>query len=274
MTEARLLGARRLRELCERHGIRPRRSLGQNFVIDPNTIRKVVDQADIQASDVVLEIGAGAGSLTLALAATARKVIAVEIDRRLVPLLKELLAGVDNVEVRNEDASDVVTTDTGANKLVANLPYNVAVTLVLAVLESAPRITSLTVMTQREAGERLAAMPGSKVYGGSSVLAQFFADVAVTGPVSRKAFWPIPNVDSVTVSCRRREELPDVDVNTFFGVVNAAFGQRRKMLRNSMAAKTGDARAATELLERAGIDPAARAEEVGVEGYVALARLL
>jgi 16S rRNA (adenine1518-N6/adenine1519-N6)-dimethyltransferase len=274
MTEASLLGARRLRDLCERHGIRPQKSLGQNFVIDPNTIRKVVDQADLEPSDVVLEIGAGAGSLTLALAAAVHRVIAVEVDRRLVPLLEELLAGVENVEIHNADASDVVATETRANRLVANLPYNLAVTIVLSVLESAPQITSLTVMTQREAGERLAAAPGSKVYGGSSVLAQFFSDVAVTGSVSRNAFWPVPNVDSVIVSCRRRAEVPDVDVDTFFGVVNAAFGQRRKMLRNSVAMKTGDTRSATEVLERAGIDPTTRAEDVGVDRYVALARLL
>jgi 16S rRNA (adenine1518-N6/adenine1519-N6)-dimethyltransferase len=143
-----------------------------------------------------------------------------------------------------------------------------------SVLERAPQITSLTVMTQREAGERLAAAPGSKVYGASSVLAQFFADVVVAGRVSRNAFWPVPNVDSVIVSCRRRTEIPDVDRNSFFSLVTAAFGQRRKMLRNSVATKTGDTRSATALLERVGIDPTTRAEDVGVEGYVALARLL
>jgi 16S rRNA (adenine1518-N6/adenine1519-N6)-dimethyltransferase len=269
-----LLGARRLRELCERHGVRPQKSLGQNFVIDPNTIRKVVDRAQLEPSDVVLEIGAGAGSLTLALAAAARRVIAVEIDPRLVSLLEELLADIENVEIRNADAAEVVVTETAANKLVANLPYNLAVTLLLSALADAPGLTSLTVMTQREAGERLAAAPGSKVYGGSSVLAQFFAEVAVAGRVSRNAFWPVPNVDSVIVSCRRRAELPGVDVGSFVGLVNAAFGQRRKMLRNSVAATTGDPVSASALLERAGIDPTARAEDVGVDGYIALARLL
>lgn len=263
-----------MRELCERHGIRPQKSLGQNFVIDPNTIRKVVHLADVRASDVVLEIGAGAGSLTVALAAAARRVIAVEIDHRLLPLLDELLAGVDNVEIRQADAARLVAAETTATKLVANLPYNIAVTLVLSVLESAPHITSLTVMTQREAGERLAAAPGSKVYGGSSVLAQFFADVTVTGRVSRNAFWPVPNVDSVIVTCRRRDRLPDVEIGAFVDVVNAAFGQRRKMLRNSVAAKTGDPGSAAEMLRRAGIEPTARAEDIGVDGYVALARLL
>jgi 16S rRNA (adenine1518-N6/adenine1519-N6)-dimethyltransferase len=273
MTETSLLGARRLRELCERHGIRPQKSLGQNFVIDPNTIRKVVQVAGLVPTDVVLEIGAGAGSLTLALAEIAQRVVAVEIDARLVPLLEESLAGLDNVEVRNDDAADLLITGTGANKLVANLPYNVAVTLVLLVLERAQGISELTVMTQREAGERLAAVPGSKVYGLTSVLSQFFSKVAVAGRVSRNAFWPVPNVDSVIVTLTRRSELPDVDVNTFVAVVTAAFSQRRKMLRNSLATRTGDTETATEVLQRAGIDPRSRAEDLSVDEFVALARL-
>jgi len=269
-----LLGARRLRELCERHGVRPQKALGQNFVIDPNTIRKIVELADVRPGDVVLEIGAGAGSLTLALASEAAKVIAVEIDRRLLPLLEELLGDVANVEIRNDDAVAVVDGPIDADKLVANLPYNIAVSLVLSVLQNAPRISSLTVMTQREAGERLAASPGSKAYGVSSVLAQFHSEVSLAGRVSRNAFWPVPNVDSVIVTCRRRGTVPEIDLGRFSAIVNASFGQRRKMIRNALATVTQDVHGATEVLERAGIDPNARAEHVSVEGYIALARLL
>ena len=170
MTDGPLLGARRLRELFETHGIRPHKELGQNFVVDPNTIRKVVDVAGDLADETVLEIGAGAGSLTLGLARAARGVIAVEFDDRLVPALRESLRGIGNVTIVAADAMKLDYATVDASEVVANLPYNIAVPLVITVLEHAPQISSLTVMTQREVGERLAATAGSKSYGQVSVL--------------------------------------------------------------------------------------------------------
>ena len=274
MNDASLLGAGRLRELCRQHGIRPRKSLGQNFVIDPNTIRKVVDLAKLRRSDVVIEIGAGAGSLTVALAGSVERVIAVEVDGRLIPLLDDLLAAHENVQVINSDAASLDWGSIDADALVANLPYNIAVSLVLLVLERAPRIRRLTVMTQREAGERLAASPGSKVYGASSVIAQFFAEVSVAARVSANAFWPVPNVDSVVVTLQRHESLPDVPVDRFARVVHAAFGQRRKMLRNALGELAGGTAQAEEVLRHAALDPRTRAEDVSLEGFVALAKAL
>lgn len=271
MSAADLLGARTLRELCRRHGIEPRKSLGQNFVIDPNTIRKVIEVAGVAPEDDVLEIGAGAGSLTVGLARTAHHVTAVEVDRRLEPLLVELLGESPNVDVSFADARHLPWVDLKTTKLVANLPYNIAITLVLDALEHGRSLERLAVMTQREAGERLAAAPGSKSYGATSVLAQFFADVEVAARISRNAFWPVPNVDSVVVVLRRRLEPADLEVSKLKTVVNAAFGQRRKMLRNALGSITPEP---DRLLGHVGLDPSVRAEDVSVEGFVALARTL
>ena len=198
-----LLGARRIRELFEAHGIRPQKELGQNFVIDPNTIRKVVDVARVSEDDSVLEIGAGAGSLTLGLAAAAGRVTAVEFDSNVVPALRESLVGVDNVDVIEADAMKLDYTSIDATILVANLPYNIAVPLVITVLEKAAQVTSLTVMTQREVGERLAASAGSKAYGQVTVLVGYWAAASVTARISRNAFFPVPTVDSVVVRIER-----------------------------------------------------------------------
>ena len=263
-----LLGARRLRELCERHGIDPRKSLGQNFVIDPNSIRKVIEIADLRPDEDVLEIGAGAGSLTVGLAASARHVTAVEIDARLEPLLAELLGRLPNVDLVFADARTLAWGDLSATKLVANLPYNIAITLVLDALEYGIALQRLVVMTQREAGERLAAAPGSKTYGATSVLAQSLAHVEVAAPISRNAFWPIPNVDSVVVALRRRDEQLPVDIGSLKAVVNAAFGQRRKKARNALAAISDEPE---RLLEAAGLDPAVRAEDIPVDAFLTMA---
>lgn len=271
MTE--LLGARRVRMLLDSYGASPKRSLGQNFVIDPNTIRKVVEVADIDGVDDVLEIGAGCGSLTLGLAARARRVIAVEIDDRLVALLGESLAGTSNVEVIHDDA---LTMDLGridATVLVANLPYNIATHLVLRVLEEAPQIIRLVVMTQKEVGERLASTPGSKSYGQTSVMVRYYGHAYIASQISRRAFFPVPNVDSVLVRVTR-EEPPDVDRGRLFEVVRAAFSQRRKTLRNTISSLAGSTDDATAALERAGVSPTARAEELGLEEFIALTKAL
>ncbi len=272
MTE--LLGARRLRELLDAYGIRPRKSLGQNFVVDPNTIRKVMSAAEVDSEDHVLEIGAGAGSLTLGLAAAAERVIALEVDPVLNRLLAEVLAGVDNVEVIEADALTYDLASIEASKVVANLPYNVATPVVLRVLEEAPQIEQLMVMTQKEVGERLAAVPGSKVYGAPTVAAAYFATVRLAGVVSRKAFYPVPNVDSVLVRVQRRATVPDVEYEMFSKVVRAAFGQRRKTLRNSLAALSGSTDQASAALAQAGIDESTRPEDTPPEAFADLARFI
>ena len=266
-------GARALMAALDRHGVRPMKALGQNFVVDPNTIRKIVNAAEVGPSDRVLEIGAGAGSLTAALAATCRHVVAIERDPRLIPVLEELLAGADNVDLVEGDALTLDLGSFGADRLVANLPYNVAATLVVRVLERAPDIAVSTVMTQREVGERLAAPPGSKVYGQTSVMVRYFARAEVVASISKRAFYPVPNVDSVVVRLTRveRPARDERELESFFSVVRTAFRQRRKMLRNSLGELAGSPRAAERLLRSAGIDPGLRAEDLDVGGFVAIA---
>ena len=270
MSSESLLGARAVRELLEQHDIRPRKSLGQNFVIDPNTIRKMVSVAQIEADDVVLEVGAGAGSLTLALAALADRVVALERDPDLIPVLEQVLGGRDNVDVLRSDALEQDLSGLDATRLVANLPYNVAATVVLRTLETAPKIADLTVMTQREVGERLAAGVGSKAYGLTSVLVAYHAVARVAAQVSRRAFWPEPNVDSVILKVVRRPP-PEVPSEVLFPIVRAAFSQRRKMLRGSLRGIVAHPEHLEDALAKAGIDPTIRAETLDLHGFVSLA---
>jgi len=273
MTDGRLLGARRLRELFETHGIRPHKELGQNFVVDPNTIRKVVAAAGDLSGRTVLEIGAGAGSLTLGLAQAAQRVIAVEFDARIVPALRESLRGVDNVEIAEADALKLDYSTIEATDVVANLPYNIAVPLVVTVLEDALQVTSLTVMTQREVGERLAAAPGSKSYGQVSVLVAYWARAAVAARISRNAFFPVPTVDSVLVRIDRREP-PPVEYPRLNEVVKTAFAQRRKTLRNTLGPLGSSMSEVEATIRAAGIDPGARPETVPLDGWVAITQRL
>ncbi|MDQ3620446.1 MAG: 16S rRNA (adenine(1518)-N(6)/adenine(1519)-N(6))-dimethyltransferase RsmA [Actinomycetota bacterium] len=273
MSSDSLLGARKVRELLDEHGVRPRKALGQNFVIDPNTIRKMVALAQVGPDDAVIEVGAGAGSLTLALTMVARRVVAFEKDPKLIPVLEQVLEGRDNVEIVQGDALEHDLGAVDAEHLVANLPYNVAATVVLRALEAAPGIASLTVMTQREVGERLAAGAGSKTYGLSSVLAAYFAEARVVTRVSRRAFWPEPNVDSVIVRLVRRPR-PAVPQDVFFAIARAGFAQRRKMLRGSLRGVVDPPDRLDGALSKAGIDPTIRAEELDHQGFVALAEHL
>jgi 16S rRNA (adenine1518-N6/adenine1519-N6)-dimethyltransferase len=273
MTQQTVPGARRLRAALAGHGVTPRKSLGQNFVIDPNTIRKVVDVAGVTAQDRVLEIGAGAGSLTLGLAQVAAHVTAVEIDPRLIDVLVEMLADSGNVDIVAGDALKLPLGSFDADALVANLPYNVATPLVLRVLREAPAIASLTVMTQREAGDRLAARPGSKLYGHVSVVVAYFGEARVASAVSRRAFYPIPNVDSVLVRIDRTQPAHAEDPEWLFAVIRAGFSQRRKTLRNALASLAG-VEAAEAAIAAAGIAPGARAEELDLARFMALSRAL
>jgi len=274
VTQPQLLGARRLREVLARHGVRPTKKLGQNFVVDPNTIRKVLAVADLHPEDSVLEVGAGAGSLTLGLAGRARKVVAVECDPRLVGVLSEVLEGAGNVEVVEADALRLDLGPIDAGKLVANLPYNIATPLVLRALEQAPGISHLTVMVQKEVGQRWAAGPGSKVYGRVSVMVAYWAEAGVVGEVSRRAFWPVPSVDSVIVRLVRRPAPPEVDRRALFAVVKSAFSQRRKSLRAALAPLAGSPGLAEDLCGDAGVASTARAEDTTLEEFVSLASSL
>ncbi|MBO9577281.1 MAG: 16S rRNA (adenine(1518)-N(6)/adenine(1519)-N(6))-dimethyltransferase RsmA [Microbacteriaceae bacterium] len=270
-----LLGPAEVRELAQHLDLSPTKKLGQNFVIDGNTVRKIVAAADVAAGERVVEIGPGLGSLTLGLIEAGASVTAVEIDRRLAALLPETIAAMGASEgsltVVTADAMDVAELPGDPVALVANLPYNVSVPVLLHFLEHFPRIGRGLVMVQAEVGERLAAGPGSKVYGSPSVKAAWYADVRLAGRVGRQVFWPAPNVDSILVRLDRREAPGDeTERMATFELVDAAFGQRRKMLRQSLSPVLGAA--ASDILERAGVDPTARGETLGVAEFLAVAR--
>lgn len=274
MTPADLLGGREVRELLRRHGVRPKSSLGQNFVIDPNTIRKVVTTARLARTDRVLEIGAGCGSLTRGLIGAASQVHALEIDERLLPALAETVGDEETVTIHHGDALQVDLGGFDVGVVVANLPYNIAATVVLRVLEQAPQVRRMVVMTQKEVAERLAASAGSKVYGLTSVLVAYFGRAEVVGTIGRGSFFPVPAVDSALVEVVRHAGSTPVEHSALARVARAAFGQRRKRLRNSLASIAGSVDAAEAALRNAGIDPGARPEQVGVDGFVAIGRQL
>ena len=257
----------------ESRGHRARRSLGQNFVVDPNTVRRIARLAGTGPGDAVVEIGAGLGSLTLALAETGADITAVEIDTNLLPLLEENVGHLPNVRVVNADATTLDWTALLAGrddwKLVANLPYNVATPLVADVLDHVPAVRSIFVMVQKEVGERLAAVPGDDAYGAVSVKVAFHATASIAGVVPPTVFLPRPNVDSALVSIVRRAGPVDVTVDrdALFRLVRAGFAKRRKMLRGALAGMVDEDRFA-----RAGVAPTARAEELSVHDWVRLLR--
>jgi 16S rRNA (adenine1518-N6/adenine1519-N6)-dimethyltransferase len=262
-----------LAALLEAHDLGPSRALGQNFVVDPNTVRRIARLAGVGEGDHVVEIGAGLGSLTLALAETGASVTAVEIDRHLRPILEEVVAELD-VRVVAGDAMALDWDDVlaGADRwvLVANLPYNVATPLVLDLLRDVPAIERMLVMVQLEAGERLAAGPGTPAYGIPSVKVALRATAKVVGKVGPDVFLPRPRVDSALVEVvRRAAPATDADPAAVEALVEKAFNQRRKMLRRSLAGVADDAAFAA-----AGIDPTDRPERLGVEAWGRLANAL
>jgi 16S rRNA (adenine1518-N6/adenine1519-N6)-dimethyltransferase len=278
MPAATLLTATQIRDLARRHDFRPSKALGQNFVVDPNTIRRIVRLAEVSPDDRVLEVGAGVGALTVALAERAASVTAIEIDRHLLPALEEVVGGLSNVEVVGGDA---MAMDIGQllggreHRLVANLPYNIATPLLAGMLSDQPLLTDFVVMVQREVGERLIAPPGSKAYGGVSVLVAYHCTGRLLGRVPRTVFWPPPTVDSVLVRLTRRPAPVAVDPVPLMRVVHAAFGQRRKTVRNSLASVLGLAPEAVEqAVAAAGLDPGARAETFGLEEFARLTEVL
>jgi 16S rRNA (adenine1518-N6/adenine1519-N6)-dimethyltransferase len=274
----RLLGPAEIRDLAQLLDVTPTKKLGQNFVHDANTVRRIVKLAHVRAGETVVEIGPGLGSLTLGLLEAGAQVLAVEIDGRLaeqLPRTVELMAPGAELHVEHADAMRVLELPGEPVRLVANLPYNISVPVLLHFLEHFPSIRSGVVMVQSEVGLRLAAGPGSKVYGGPSVKAAWFGSFSTGGTVSRQIFWPVPNVDSVLVAFERGEEPGDETLRrAVFAVVDAAFAQRRKMLRQSLAPLFGDSAAAIAALESAGVPQTARGEELTVDSFVALGRTL
>jgi len=267
------LGRAQAAAQLDARGLAPRRSLGQNFVVDANTVRRIARLADVGPGDHVVEVGAGLGSLTLALAETGATVLAVEIDQHLVPILRENTATLPNVTVLHGDAMTIdwhaVLSGAPRWTLVANLPYNVATPLIADLLDGVPEIASMLVMVQKEVGERLVARPRTEAYGAVSVKVAYWATGELVGTVPPSVFLPRPNVDSALVRLVRRP-TPAVDTSisadTIFSLVRTGFGQRRKMLRRSLALLVS-----VEQFERAGIDPTARAEELDVEAWGRLA---
>lgn len=269
------LGAGQVRELLDRHGITPSRALGQNFVVDPNTVRRIAEFARVGAGDSVLEIGPGIGSLTLALAETGAAVTAVELDRHVLPALTEVVEGVrPPVTVVSADALDVdydaLLAPARRWRLAANLPYNVGTTIFLHLLEVAPAIEGGVILVQREVADRLAAGPGDPAYGIPSVKAAWWIDARSAGVVPATVFHPRPRVESALVTFERHDPPGGPDERTLvFDLVDAGFGQRRKMVRRSLQGL-----ATAEDLVAADIEPTARAEELALADWVRLSRHL
>ena len=273
-----LLGAAQIRELAAALDLKPSKSLGQNFVIDSNVCTKIVRVAGVTQADIALEIGPGLGSLTLALLQSAASVVAVEIDHRLATQLpitvSEHFESPQNLTVINKDALALSEFPVQPTVLVANLPYNVSVPVLLHLLEKFPTINSGVVMVQAEVADRLAGKPGTKEYGIPSVKAAWWADVKGAGSVSRSVFWPAPNVDSKLVSFTRRATPGDETLRKkTFAIIDAAFAQRRKMLRSALSSTYGSSAAAELVLQRAGIDPTLRGEALEITDFCAIASL-
>src|SRR5450759_4191731 len=273
-----LLGPAEIRQLAGRAGLRPTKTLGQNFVLDGGTVRKIVRQAQIEPGERVVEVGPGLGSLTLGLLEAGASVVAVEIDPVLARLLPSTVAAhqpdaASRLTVVGADALDVRELPGAApTALVANLPYNVSVPVLLTFLERFGTLERVLVMVQEEVADRLAAPPGSRTYGVPSAKVAWYADARRVGTIGRSVFWPVPNVDSALVALERREP-PSTSATReqVFAVVDAAFGPRRKVLRGALAALAGSPAEAQRAIEAAGIEPTARGETLSISEFARLA---
>ncbi|WP_133848675.1 16S rRNA (adenine(1518)-N(6)/adenine(1519)-N(6))-dimethyltransferase RsmA [Labedaea rhizosphaerae] len=273
-----LLGPAEIRGLAERLGLRPTKKLGQNFVLDPNTVRRIVAAAGLRDDDRVIEVGPGLGSLTLALLPHCASLVAVELD----PVLAEALPGTvserapvlaTRLSVLAGDAMKVTRAELGdPTALVANLPYNVAVPVVIHLLAEVPTLRTGLVMVQAEVADRMAAAPGNKVYGVPSVKVAWHAEARRVATIGRNVFWPAPGVDSALVLLTRREPPQGVDRAAVFALVDAAFAQRRKTLRAALAGWAGSADRAEQVLRAAGIDPSTRGEQLSVRDFARIAQ--
>jgi 16S rRNA (adenine1518-N6/adenine1519-N6)-dimethyltransferase len=274
-----MLGASDVREIAARLGVRPTKRLGQNFVIDPGTLRRIVTLAGVRADEDVLEVGPGLGSLTLALLPAARRVLAVEIDPVLAGALPDTVATMapalaGRLEVVTADAAKVTgLPGEPPTVLVANLPYNASVPVLLHLLETVPALSRGVVMVQAEVADRMTAAPGNRVYGVPTVKLGWYAELRRAGPVPRSVFWPVPRVDSALVAFTRRDPpQPGIRRQDLFAVVDAAFAQRRKMLRTGISSWAGSTAQAERILRAAGVDPSARAESLSVAQFAAIAQ--
>lgn len=277
--EINLLGPAQIRQIALELDLRPTKTLGQNFVIDGNTCQKIVRTAQLEENDSVLEIGPGLGSLTLALLQRVREVIAIEIDQRLADRLpqtaREHGADLKQLHIICADAMAMPELKYQPTKLVANLPYNISVPVLLGILEKFPSIVSGVVMVQSEVAERLAAKPGNKIYGIPSAKAAWWSDLTLAGKISRSVFWPVPNVDSSLVKFLRHRPLGDESLRKkTFMVVDKAFGQRRKMLRSVLSEFFGSANATEEILLKIGINPKLRGEALTITEFLKIAAVL
>jgi 16S rRNA (adenine1518-N6/adenine1519-N6)-dimethyltransferase len=269
-----LLTASEVRDLATRLGVRPVKSLGQNFVVDANTVRRIVKAAALQPDDVVVEVGPGLGSLTLGLVGQVRRVVAVEVDPVLAAALPDTVAGrvVGDLDVVTADALRLTELPgEPPTALVANLPYNVAVPVILTMLERFPAIARGLVMVQQEVADRLTAPPGSRTYGVPSVKLAWYAAARQAGAVPRTVFWPVPNVDSGLVAFTRREPPGGATREETFTVIDAAFAQRRKTLRAALAGWAGSPPDAERILRAAGVDPGLRGEALDVAAFARIA---
>ncbi|MEC9211070.1 MAG: 16S rRNA (adenine(1518)-N(6)/adenine(1519)-N(6))-dimethyltransferase RsmA [Actinomycetota bacterium] len=271
-----VIGKSDLKNIMEQHDLKPSKSLGQNFVVDPNTILKIIRAANIEKHQQILEIGPGLGSLTSQLSTTS-KVVAIELDRYLVPALEEVLNHFgerENVEIIHQDAikidwKEFFSHRQGIWKMVANLPYNIATPLIVTLLENAPEIQSIFVMVQLEVGERFAASPKSKAYGIPSVKAQYWAETKVLGKVSPNVFLPVPKVDSAILQIIRKPSPPEVNYTNFSRLIQTAFQHRRKMIRKSLSTLIPISN-----FTIAEISPQSRPEELSVADWVKLTNTL
>lgn len=281
MPDVGLLDPASVRKIAAELDLRPTKQRGQNFVVDPNTVRRIVTLSGVTADDVVLEIGPGLGSLTLGLLEIGARVVAVEIEDRLAQRLRQTVAerlgdeAASRLDVVNADALQVDSLPLAPTALVANLPYNVSVPVLLRMFELFPDWTRGLVMVQLEVADRLVAPPGSKVYGVPSAKTAWYAETSRVGTVPPKVFWPVPNVDSGLVRITRRP-APETEATReeTFQVIDAAFAQRRKMLRSALSGLFGSSTAASAAIEQAGCEPTARGEVLSVADFARIAEAL
>lgn len=283
MRDKRLYSPKYVKEILGRYGFEFSKSLGQNFLIDGNIVRKISEIADITDKDCVLEIGPGIGTLTEELALNAKKVVAVEIDEKLLPILDETLQAYDNVEIIHGDIlnMDIIkiideNMDGGPIKVVANLPYYVTTPIIAKLLEEESNIHSIVVMVQKEVGERIVASPGSKQYGSLSVFVNFYTYPEIGMKVPKTVFMPQPKVDSVIIKLKMKEKLPKVDREVFFKVVKSAFGKRRKTILNALSSgELGiEKKTMREVLESLNIPTDIRAENLKIEDFIKISQTL
>ena len=271
-----LLGAGEIRSLATELDLRPTKKLGQNFVIDPNTIRKIVSAAQLSATDKVVEIGPGLGSLTLGLLEKVDQLIAIEFDEKLASRLSLTLdqkAPQKSCQIVHADAMNVTELDFEPDALVANLPYNISVPVILHFLENFSSISKVLVLVQAEVAARLVAGPGSKTYGSPSAKLAWYGKATSAGVVSRSIFWPVPNVDSALVYFEKRSTpLPTTLRAEVFRVIDGAFAQRRKTLRQALSGWAGSPDQAEQILLKAGVSPQARGEDLSIDNFIEVAK--